>query len=778
MKLIGLKRWNKQNVIALCVLVLTIAPALTIAGFFEQTLWKPLDFHDPDRLAVITGGTSVFFDAAAKPVNPLHSLAAIGLFASVEGTLVDPNASERIHLTVVSGNFFETLGPRVRLGHFEASKDSAAHAVNISEHLWRSRFNSDPNIAGRRLQINNKAVVVTAVVAGTSVFPEGTDVWMEARGANEAAFRGVQVYSCVVRLSPGVSMGSARAEYLAATELLNTGGKRAAAFQFVPLPDFLRDGYRTTAFTALTLVLILAFLGLINAAVLCGIELMDRQQEIAIRLAIGATPARIFFQVMAQQVSLTGLAALISLLATPFLLPAIAAVTGTPGAGTLTAGAPGWREWLIAGALACVFAAIAAAAQIVMLRSVPVSRALQFAGRTSGPSRAAEKFKGGLIFAQVSLTAILVLLCGHIGATYFRLSRTELGLRTQSVLSVDVEMPDSIREPAARVAFFNLVADRLRSTPRIETVAATNYLPLDSRRSAGFFVEPAEGYANSSRRVPASYRVIYGDYFQALQIPLLRGRAFNSRIDTKARGCVSIVNQLLADRLGFGPEIVGKSIRIRGILDGCEVVGIAGNVRHFGAKRDAMPELYVPFEQQPSPFMSVVVKTSLPLGDFQKLARPAFAGVDRSLIPGRIASMDQLAAAIVKPERDRAAIIAVVALLALTLTLSGVYGVVATRMRTRLREIAVRLAIGGGLPQVMWSVTRSTVMAALVAAALGNLATAAILPMVRTKLGLLNVSGWYVYPAFTAAFLVICLSACLFPARKASRVEPMAMLRE
>lgn len=776
----SLFRGHHRSRVLVVVLFISLTPSVTLISLLEQTVWKPLPFPGSQALAVISRHCVLPEPGESRSITAFSNLEAVAEFAEIEGTLVESGESERVNLTVVSDGFFGVLRSQLLVGSAPEFAPGTAQGAVLSENLWRSRFHQDKQIIGRQLRINGLPLVVTGVVARPYLFPQRAQVWMVRRNRFDGLFRGVSSYQCIARLKSGSAWQAAEAELTAVFvhSPPNLRDRNREKVTLIPLAEFLYGGHRASVLTALVIAGALLLIGLINAAVVAGLDLLDRQRETAVRLCLGAGAGTVFLEIAVRQLVLSAGAAFIGLIFSPLLARIVSFATGVELPEGFWSPLSSWRMWVIVLAASGIAGLAIACAQLTVVNRIPIHKLLQEYTVSSSRSRIAEKLHRAFLAAQLVATATVILVGAKIVVTYWELGRTNLGFRTDQVLTAELEAPSqSYQTSEARLQLFQGVIQELRAHPLIRSVGAINYFPLDPRQSILARVDTVPGRPAEDPPIFAGYRVVHGSYFEALRVPLVAGRFFDDRAEREVSTCRVLINRKLALALGREHGRIGAALQIRMFPGQCEIVGIVGDVRHYGVRKDPRPEFYIPLTRQSSSFMTIAARTVLSTSDYGKLVRKAVHEVDRALDIGPVATAEELVARNLKPERERSLVVSSVAGLALLLSLFGVHGVVAKAVAVRYREIGIRLALGGGRAQVSWRVTGSIVLVALGSSLLANVLAAAVVPRIAQPIGLLPGPGKGLEITISVWFVVVCLAASFLPVWRATGRQPFFLIR-
>lgn len=791
---------------AVATVAIGIGANVTMFAVIDGVLLAPLAYRDADRLVAVTEtrpdgrsgtmGYLSFADVKARSRSFSHLVAATQSTATFTGGGQD---AERVNAMRVSAEYFDMVGVRPVIGRaFTAAEDrpgAARRVVILSDGVWRRRFGADPGVIGQPVVLSD----IPHVIVG--VMPRGFDDLVASRLYNDAGvwfplgYDPAASFACRTcrhlrvfgRLAPGVSAADAQAELsahfatLAAehpAEYANPGSRVDA------IGDVLLGPVRPALLLLAGGVALLLLVACANVASLLLLRASERTGEVAVRAALGVTPARLARQLVTEAVLISGAGALAG------LVPAWAAVRlialegprELPRLATLGVDA---RAIGVAVLLALVSGVVFGLAPLRQLTRRGGGDELRGAGRRSS-GVAAWRMRAWFVAGNVAMAAVLLAGTAVLGRSVTRLLAVEPGVVADGVLTLRLwaggqrfaagETPDQI---AAAVQYYDRVLARLRALPGVTSAAAVTTLPLGGGVDGFGFHVAGRLTANPEDAPTADRFVVAGDYFATLGIPLLRGRLIDQR-DTQSAARVALINREAAETIFGGDDPLGHQV-ILGGRDGAPrtVVGVVENVRHHGLDRPPGAQVYVPQAQWAwaETLMTVVVRSA---GDALALAAPARAAVrdiDAAQPVTDVRLYTDVIAATTATRRFVAGALAVFAALALLLALVGLYGALSVTVAQRRLEIGIRLALGAHAPAIRRMVFLSGLRPVTVGLAAGL--TLALLAL-RATSGLLFEVRPADPAALAAAAAVLLLTAgaaCAIPAWRAARVEASRALR-
>ncbi|MBN1203605.1 MAG: ABC transporter permease [Myxococcaceae bacterium] len=776
------------TLVAVLTVALGVGANTALFGAVHAVLLRPLPYAAPDRLVAV----SMVPEAGASPATLFalrersRTLTDIAGYVRRTVTLTGSGEPELLSGALVSAELFSALGVVPRFGRALQPADNrpgAAFVAVLGHGLWLRRFGGDPGVVGRTVTLDGMPFTVVGVMPRGFSFP-GDDVglWLPLRLDPTSGDSDIGFLTLLGRLAPGRGSTEANAE-------LRTLGAALRAERPGVLPEDFGGLARVTPLRDVlvgevgpALLLLLGAVGcvlLIACANVAGLLLAratGRRTELAVRAALGASTGRLARQLLTESVLLGLVGGLAGLVLARWGADAVgAALPGTlPEAGRVGVDGPvlafGLALSLGVGLLFGLVPALRAA------RGDP--HAGLRPGGTGGLGRGQRRLLGGLVAGEMALALVLTVGASLMLQTVWKLQRMDTGFTTERVLTLAVELPDARYGDGGRGAvFFREALERIRALPGVEAAGAIHRLPLASDNvDVTLRIEgrptPLDGSADVDRRV-----VTLG-YFDALRVPLLRGRALDATDTDTAR--VAVVNEALARRLFPGEEVLGR--RVWTDFEGKEgwttIVGVVGDTRNQALGSAPRPQLYRPHAQVPSTRMTLVVRTRGEPLALARAVREALWAVDPDVPMGEVRTLEQVARDSIATPRLVLSLLVLFALLALVLGAVGLYGVMSYAVGQRTYEFGVRLALGASGADVLRQVAAEGLVLAGAGIAAGlvlGLAAGRVLSRLVFGVGtsdpltLLGASG---------VLAVVALLASLVPAWRAARVDPGRVLRE
>ncbi len=765
--------------IAVLSLGLGLGATTTVFSLIDAVQFRELPFREPERLVTVYQHSPELCAGCGVGTSWANYVAWRGAattfelfeaYAHREWVLGGDEGAARVRGAVVTAGLFPELGASPTHGRgFTAEDDhsGSADVILLSDALWRSRFASDPEVVGRQLRLSGRHYTVVGVMPPGFAFPERAQLWIPATPAlagTSADDRGVNV---IARLASGVSLERAAAEVAAL-------GRRAAeerpasdagwTAHVTTLHDSFTSEYRTPYLLFLATA---AFVLLIVIANLAGLLLargLARRHEMVVRLALGASRARIVRQLLTESILLGALGGLVGL--------AIAAWSFGLLRGFFEF-LPYWMRIgldtrvILFGALTAIASgALAGLAAALRASGSSLSGALREAGHTTTDAPTAGRVRATLIVAEVTLTVVLLAGAAFAVRTFRTVSRIDdLGWDTRGVLVAGASLPGGA--PAAHAVIGARLIERLSGLPGVAGVGGLGFQPPSPTGTPVL-------YADELPVADALHRAwsITPGYFETAQVPLLAGRAIDAR-DRAGSAPVMVVNRELARRLWGSENPVGRQIRV-GDGPTHTVVGWVENHRISPLARGPLAYAYVPFAQQPTTVLSLVIRAP---AEVAGALRTAAAEVDPDLPIDNVQTAADSYAGWTRPHRLSAGVLGAFGLFALGLSLLGIYGIVAYSVHRRTREIGLRIALGATGKNVIALVLRQALTLVGIGLGVGLIGGVAFGRLAGAVIpGLLQPD-----PILLAAVAVVMLAAttlaAVLPALRVTRIDPLAALR-
>ena len=789
-----------------CTAVLTLALGVgantAIFSVVNGVLFAPFDYRDADELVLVDeqpagagpGMTGYLTYADLRNENlSFESTAALAFgLATLTG---DGKDAERLASARVTWEYFRTVGLAPAIGRdFEQAEDrpDGPRVAIISDSLWRRRYGADPNVVGRAITINQQTFTVSGVLPPdiedlivARKFP-GAEIWtpLQYAEATRSACRVCRHIHVVARLKDGVTRSEAEADLTRIFQSLAmrfpTDYNRPRPV-VTPLRDYVLGPVTTPLYLLWGAVALLLLIACTNIANLLLIRASERAEEIAVRRALGVSPARLLRQLLTEAVVLAMIGGAAGA-AVAYWATALLTTNGPVEIPRLSQVALDARVLGYAIALSLATGILFGLAPARTLVAGPSSSGLGSRRTTSGPG--AWRYRASLIAGNVALCVLLLVGSGLLVRSFVRLLAVDAGFTPQQLLTFQVSLVgDRYQQNAAVIQFYDDLTARIRATPGVVAVSSSSMLPVTgelARMTVGIEGRPLE---NPAAAPTADTYSVRPDYFSTLGIPVLTGRVFESA-DGERAAPVAIISKTMAEELWPGEDPIGRRIRVPGapIAPLRTIVGIVGDVKHYGLHMPATNQVYVPHAQPnffPTRVMTMVVRTTAERDPLSLVStvREHVRSIDPLQPVTGIQTFDGIVAQSMATRRFTLVLLACFAVTAVLLAIGGLYGALSYIVSQRSRDIGVRVALGASARAITGLVMRQGMTPAIVGLGAGLLASVVIGRVVESMLFGISSRDLMTYATVTTLIVAAALAACLFPARRAAAVDPAVTLR-
>jgi predicted permease len=789
----ALRRSPGFAALAVLIMALGIGANTAVFSVVNTVLLKPLSYHDPDRIVTLTNPLTT--GEASSPLavklvsipnfqdwhDQSSSFEAMSFYYSWKNPVMAGSTAEYAQVTKVSPEFFRVFAVEPVIGRFfnaEESKPGSGGALMISYAYWQSHFGGDPGVLGRTIRRYNTAQTIVGVLPPGFRFPDNTDLWTpDTDNGASMRERDSQNHYVVGRLKPGVSLEQAQTEMIGIARRLEQQypeTNKNLTTALTRMRDEMVGDIRLTLYLLLGAVGVVLLIACANTATLLLGKATVRNREIAVRAALGASQRRIARQLFSESLLLAFLAGAAGLLLAyggsralialaPAGLPRLAETAVDRSVLAFTVGASILTS-LLFGLVPGLYAS-----------KIDLNDALKQAGTRSVTGGGMVRTRGALVVVEIALAVVLLSAAGLLIKSFVALQNVALGFRPENVLVMTASGPGSIRDTNL---FFKDVLSEVVSLPGVVAAGATMDLPGHIGSSGPYYVDHLPEKRNTFDP-EAVHSIVTPGTFAALGIPLKSGRDFNDN-DTRDKPFVAVVNEALVKRSFSGENPIGRTIFCPFDSDkAMTVIGVVGNVRENGPAHDPIPECYMSYRQHVynNTSLSIVTRTiGNPTALQETLRRLAH---QRSPdVPVTFTTMEQAASENVAAPRFRTLLFGLFAGLAVCLAMAGIYGVMAYSVGQRSNEIGLRMALGASAGSVLRLILGQGLALASFGLVLGLAASLASTRLLTTVLFQVRPTDPLVNLAVAVLVGVVALVASYIPAWRASRIDPLAALRE
>jgi putative ABC transport system permease protein len=772
---------------AVLTLGLGIGANTAIFSAVDAALLRPLPFTQAERLVQIWETHPRFPHLAAAFPDYLDwrteskSFEQVASWGYERFQITGQGDPEQVDGSIVSENFLSTIGLRPALGRGFA--DGEAQAVLLGDALWRKKFNSDPSIVGRNIRMNGASFTVVGILPGPQILPKDVELLTPFGNmiADYRANRTHHMVQVVGRLKPGVTLQQASAEILGLSARMEhdypaTNNTIGAAL--VPLAREIEGDSRTPLLVLLAVVGLVLLIATANVANLLLARAAGRRKEIAIRIALGAGRGQLVRQLSTESLVLAGAGGIAGV--------ALAAAA-TPWLRVLATGRIVRAAEIALDGRVLLFALAAALVTGILFGMAPAlaaTRADQNADLRAGGRGSAgnlhKSLRAVLVAGQVALAMLVLVSAGLLTRSLLRLTRIDPGFRVEHLLTARVALPGGYKTEAQIGAFFQQLMARMAAMPGVKGVATTDEAPLSERYSSTRFAvdgEPTPG--------PGPFPVAANvggspNYFELMQVPVLRGRAFTDHDVRSDDGTPVIVNETLAREFYHG-EAVGHSL-ILGVLtpkpSRHPIIGVVADSLEQGLNKPAEPTMYFAGYSGYGRTEAMLIHTA---GDPMALAgvlRREVASLEREAPVNDVRTMEEIVDKSLAGRKFSVLLISMFGALALTLAAVGLYGVVSYSVTQRNREMGLRRALGAQQGQVLRMVIGEAMRLAIIGAAVGAVAAIFATKALESELYGVRPNDPKSFLGAAVTLLIVALLGAWIPARRAMRVDPVIALRD
>ena len=798
-----LARNRRFSIVAILTLGLGLGAAVAIFSVVQGVLLRSLPYQDPDRLVFISQtdgpGSRPFpisspghFRDYREQARQFESFAAGSSFVQTLDSLSGAVEAEQVDASIVTANFFPLLGVSPSGRNFLPEEEvvNGPRVAIIGYDLWRRRYAADPKLVGTPIRMNGQDFTVVGILPpgfklylpSDRLFLRNAEVWLPAQiDYAAAAARRQAGFLCVIgKLKKGVSIASAQAEMdrIAENFRRNYQVDKLADLRVkvVSMLDLVVQHVRPALLTIMAVVALVLIIACANVANLCLARGTERQKEIAIRTALGASRMRVVRQILTECLVLSFLGLVVGLLIATIGLrvlwvlrpPNLPRLENIQLDGTALAFAIGTTVFT-----ALLFGLLPA------LASSPETLKERGRGTTGGVRRSV---RSALIVGEIAVSLVVLVTAGLLLRSFAALERVETGFTRGNVFTFQVALPFSrYNNPASVDRFFKNLEDQLRALPGVQAAGAINLLPLGSTSNP--FGWASEAAPDQWAAQAADTRIVTPQYFSTMGIKLLSGRVFTEQ-DDLSRSYEVVVDDVLARRAWPGASALGQKVNMTTFhMNGpptkewWHVIGVVQHVHNESLTEEGMLQIYRPLLQDFNLNMTMVVRSEIEPVGMQKAAESILRTLDKDVPLHQAQTIDGYIKIAQTPMAFNLILIGAFGLIALVLASVGLYGVIAYLVSQRTREIGVRIALGAQRHQILRLILGYGLKLTAAGLASGVLISLAVSQVISNQLFEVKATDLATYILTPAVLAFVAMLASYFPSRRAARLDPMDALR-
>lgn len=786
-------RSMRKNISFTVVAVLTLAVAIgansAIFTIIDAVLLRPLPYDHPERIVWVWESTDAFLGSASWPNftdwrQQNTSFESLSAWTRRNVTLQQDSTPERVVAGAVTADFFQSLGAQPILGRtFAKGEDTpgSQKTVMLSEGLWKSHFGSDRNIVGRAISIGGEPHVVIGVMPAWVNLPGTAQMWIPlVPDKEQMAERGEHFMLVLGRLRPGVTLQQAQQEMKVIASRISQQYPDAQAKRSVRLVNLQEQMVGTTRPTLIALLAAVGFVLLIacaNVANLLLARVTGRRREIAIRVALGASRGQLIRQFLTESVLLSAMAGIIGLVIAKISMASLVA-WAAPFLPRATEVSLDWRIVVFSMVAAVVTGVVCGVVPAIQSWKQDPQTALKQGGTSAG-SPQANWVTAALAVGEVAASVVLLIAAGLMIRSVIKLQETKPGFDTTNVITMKIALPPSSYTPETAGRFYANVLERISALPGVQSSGAITLLPSENWGwNGGLIIEGVPRFHGEEDSIEKRY--ISGDYFNAMGIPLVRGR-FLTKQDTVGKGAAVLINQKLAKMIERYGDPVGKLVQGDNDSDHLTIVGIVGDVKQAGLNVPTRPEIYVPYQSTAMSSgtldLSLVVRATGDPTSIVSGVRREVAAIDPNQAVYGVKRMQEIVESSFTNFSFTRTLVTIFAVLGTLLAVIGVYSVLSYLVSQHTREIGIRMALGAQRLAITRMVLNQAAAVGVLGVVIGLGGALALTRLLASMLYGVNAHDPTTFAIASVLLFTVVLVACYVPAWRATKVDPMVVLR-
>ena len=789
------------TVVAILSIALGIGANTAVFSVVNAVLLKALPYHEPETLMLVWGSgeedgrllnrNQVSATDVADFRKQSTAFEDVTTFTGWNPIMSGDGQAERIPAIQVGDGFFKVMRGTAILGRVftpEEQEDGKDFVIVLSHGLWQRRFGSDPNIVGKKILLNSRPYTIVGVMGpdfhalpSTLVLPEGQFYRPVAEGYDESQ-RSARHLRAIARLKPGVTMAQAQSEMTVIAQRLEQQHPETNKGRGVHLASITED---TVGGTSRALWMIFGAVGFVllvacaNVANLLLARATARQKEITIRSAIGAGRGQLIRQLLTESLLLSFVGGALGLLIAIWGTGVIEKI-GSKINPLFNGFRIDLRVLAFTIGLTVLTGLIFGVAPALQMSRPNLTESLKEGGRGFGGSVKGNRLRGTLVIAEVAMTLVLLVAAGLLVRTLMRLGHVDKGFNSQNILTMNIGLPSlKYPKPENVIAFYRQATERIASLPGVKAAGITSVLPLsDNFDGRGLAVEDYP--KPRGEEISVDLYVVTPGYLRAMEIPLRKGRTITEQDNVDAMK-VALINQTMADQLWPTQDPIGKRIKFPGSDKNPQpwrtIVGVVSDVSQYALDQKAPMQIYLPHEQFPTSFNTIVVKTADQPEQITAAVRGAILSLDSEQAVFNVATLQELQSNSILLRSFFMLLLITFASLALILAIVGIYGVMSYAVTQRTQEIGIRMALGARSGDVLTMILRNGLVLTVTGVVIGLAGAFALTRLLAVLLFGVQPTDALTFASVSATLIAAALVACYLPARRAAKVDPLVALR-
>jgi putative ABC transport system permease protein len=777
------------TLVAILTLALGIGVNTAVFSVIDSVILRPLPFAHSERLVWLNGKFPLSDLADVSPPDFLDYRAANQSFERFAAMNEDPSPtnlsgerSEQVLASIVTANFFETLGVTPLLGRDFTQADEQfqiPQSAILGHGIWVRAFGSDPGIVGKTIRLGGDSVTVVGVLPADVPLLSEAQIWQPTPMLNPGMQRRRGHFLKVIGLSKtSVTQAQAAADMDAIADRLSRqypDTNQGWSLRQRPLADVIIGPVRPAMLLISGAVGLLLLIACGNVANLLLARSTARQREFAVRSAFGASRGRMIRQTLTESIVLALAGGLIGILGAVWLVRLLPAI-GPSNLPRLSEIRINTTVLLFTAGISLLTGLVFGLIPALQTSGRAFTESLKASARNtaSGSQRRAGSI---LVVCEIAMSLTLLVGAGLLLKSFWLLTQVDPGFQTTRIITADLGLNiPAYTEDAKRFRFWQEFESRAAALPGVESVAATSELPLNREHNDSSFYIDGRTYAPSEFD-DANFREVSSNFFATMHIPLLSGRGFTAQDTANSPGVV-VVNEAFANQYFKNQNPIGKRLRFASASKPeVEVIGVVGNIHHESLSESRAPEMYVPFAQDPIAQMHIVIRAAANPENLAAALKQVVTSIDKDETLSGFRTLDAIRDASIAQPRFSTQLLGTFAALALILAAIGLYGLMAYSVTQRINEIGIRVALGATRSDILNLILRRGASLALGGIAIGLVASLALSRLLSSFLFGVRPTDPLTFSAVAATLAAVALAASYIPAHRATRVDPNTCLR-